>query len=81
MENEEKAVWKNRDERVDKFLVGVLDKRLSQEAFTEAALIHAIRRASQSADRLSNRVAWLNGILMVLGVLGLLVTAYGVFHA
>jgi hypothetical protein len=79
MDDAEKAVWKGRDERVDKFLIGVLDKKLSQEAFTEAALIHAIRRASQSADQLSTRVAWLNGILVVIGVLALIVAAYGVF--
>ena len=80
MENEKKTVWKNRDAKVDRFLWGALDRDMSSGGFTEACLTHVIRRASQSADRLSKRVAWLNIILIVLGALGLLVATYSVFR-
>ena len=57
----------------------ILDKRLFNEAFMEALLIASIDTASRSADRLSKRIFWLNILLLIIGVLGLFVAAYGVF--
>jgi hypothetical protein len=86
VEKGDKIIWQQRDERVDHFLWVILDDNRDIEHFAKACLIHSIRRASQSADRLSKRVMYLNLSLVVLGGLGLIVTglglviaAYGVF--
>ena len=78
MTKEDKLVWKNRDKKVERVMRAALDEVSTAGGVDEACLMHVIRRASQSAERLSNRVAWLNIILVVLGALGLAVAAYGV---
>ena len=81
MTEEVKGKPESRDERIERFLRLTLDKHFGgDEGFMSAALIHSIQRASQSADRLSTRVFWLNVILVVLGTLGLIVAAVGVFR-
>ena len=80
MTEEDKGTPEFRDGRVEGFLKASLEHNWGgDEGFVAAALVHTIQRASQSADRLSTRVLWLNGILVVLGTLGLFVAAWGVF--
>ena len=79
MLNTEKKIWKKREERVNQFIYVVLDDDRDPKNFADACLMHCIRMASRSADRLSSRVMWLNVTLVVLGVLGLAVAAYEVF--
>jgi hypothetical protein len=80
MKEEDEGTPEFRDARVERFLKGSLDKNSGGDlGFVNAALVHTIQRASRSADRLSKRVFCLNVILVVLGSLGLIVAAYGVF--
>ena len=79
MKKQDETIWQKRDDRVEQFIYVVLDDDREINHFAEACLMHSIRRASQSADRLSRRVMWLNVTLVVLGVLGLIVAVYGVF--
>lgn len=80
MKREDKDRWKKRDARVEDFLRKVLDDDRVTSREDTAYLVHTIRWASQSADRLSTRVFWLNVILVVLGTLALIVAAVGVFR-
>jgi len=68
-----------RDKKKEQTLSAILDKEGGHVAQMEALLIHSIDRASKSADRLSRRIFWLNLIILIIGVLGLIVAGYSVF--
>jgi hypothetical protein len=75
-----KRIEKRREEREDLALNVVLDQGTDPDPshFWAALLVQRLRRASESADKLSRRVVVLNWILIILGGLSLFVAAYGV---
>jgi len=66
-----------RDEKVEEQLVVALDKGERPGHYWDAILTHSIKRASESANKLSRRIYWLNWILVALGVLYILTTEPG----
>ncbi len=77
MDKKTKEVWAKRDDKVEKEIKDDIDGEGIKSV--HALVMHTLRRASQSADRLSTRIWWLNLILVFLGTLGLIIAALGVF--
>lgn len=67
-----------RDEKKEQILHLALDTD-GNRAIMEGLLIHTIDKASETADRLSKRIFWLNLLILFIGTLALIVAGYGVF--
>lgn len=70
----------SRKERIEEALHLILDREGGHVALMEGFLIDSIGRASRSADKLSRRVFWLNLLILIVGTIGLIIAAYGVFN-
>ncbi len=79
MKKYDTELWTKRDEKIENTIKDHMDGQDGYKS-VHALLMHTIRRASQSADKLATRIWWLNLILIIVGTLGLIVAACGVFY-